>query len=143
MQKIPDDRTYTETHEWVKIDAEIVRMGVTAPLLESLGPLVSLELPRPDYEMMVNIAIGTVESDEAVHDIMPPADAGVLEVNTDLEWNLDTLADDPYGAGWLMKIKVHDPDQLRDLLTPQAYCNHCEEVWSDQKVKIEEVAHEQ
>ncbi len=143
MQKIPDDRTYTDTHEWVKIDAEIVRMGVTAPLIESLGPLVSLELPRPDYEMMVGIAIGTVESNEKVHDIMPPADANVLEVNTDLEWDLDTLQEDPYGAGWLMKIKVHEPDQLRNLLTPEAYRNRCQEVWSDQKVEIEEVVREQ
>lgn len=139
---IPTDRTYTTTHEWVKIDVEVVRMGVTAPLLESLGPLAALELPRSNDEMMINIPIGTVESDDAVHDIMPPADAAVLEVNTDLEWDLDRLEEDPYGAGWLMKIKVHEPDQLRDLLTPEAYLAHCQDLWGDE-MDLEEAVSEQ
>ncbi|MFP4176476.1 MAG: glycine cleavage system protein H [Planctomycetota bacterium] len=140
--KIPDDRTYTPTHEWVKIDVEVVRMGVTAPLLDSLGPLVAVELPRFDDEMMVNIAIGTIESDNSVHDIMPPADAAVLEVNTDLEWDLDMLAADPYRDGWLMKIRVHEPAQLEDLMTPQAYQEHCKEQFGID-VEIEETEDEQ
>ena len=141
---IPDDRTYTPTHEWVKIDVEVVRMGVTAPLLEQLGPLVSVELPRPNDEMKLDIAIGTVESDNEVHDIMPPADAAVLEVNTGLEWDLDKLAEDPYGEGWMMKIKVHEPDQLRDLLTPEAYSSYCEELWGKEvDADIKEIESEQ
>lgn len=139
---IPDDRTYTSTHEWVKIDVEVVTMGVTAPLLKSLGPLVSVELPRPDDEMKLGIAIGTVESDTEVHDIMPPADAAVLEVNTGLEWELGKLARDPYGEGWMMKIKVHKPDQLRDLLTPDAYLAYCEDLWGDE-MDLEETDSEQ
>lgn len=139
---IPDDRTYTPTHEWVKIDVEVVRMGVTAPLLKALGPLVAVELPRSDDEMKLGIAIGTVESDTEVHDIMPPADAAVLEVNTDLEWDLETLERDPYGEGWLMEIKVHEPDQLRDLLTPDAYRAHCEDLWGDE-MDLEETESEQ
>jgi glycine cleavage system H protein len=117
-------------------------MGVTAPLLKWLGPLVAVELPRPDDEMKLTIAIGTVESDTQVHDIMPPADAAVLEVNTGLEWDLDLLERDPYGEGWMMKIKVHKPDQLRDLMTPGAYRAYCEDLWGDE-MDLEEADSEQ
>ena len=111
-------------------------------MIRSLEPLVALELPRPNDEMKLDIAIGTVEGPDEVHDIMPPADAAVLDVNVGLEWDLDTLAGDPYGDGWLMKIKVHDPDQLRELLTPEAYRDHCEDIWGDE-LDLEDVESEQ
>ena len=129
---IQEDRTYTRNHEWVKIDAAVVRMGVTAPLLEMMGDLVALELPAADDEMMISYPLGTVESADQVHEIMPPADASILEVNKGLEWDLNALAEDPYGKGWLMKIKVHEPDQLRNLLMPSAYREYCQELWGEE-----------
>ena len=68
----------------------------------------------------------------AVHEILSPADATILEVNKDLEWDLDALSADPYGGGWLLKIKVHNPDQLRSLLTAEAYQDHCAEEWQEE-----------
>ncbi|MBS3763420.1 MAG: hypothetical protein KGZ25_08980 [Planctomycetes bacterium] len=127
MTVIPDDRTYTRNHVWVKIDAAVVRMGITAPLLDKLGPLVALEIPAPDDAMMLEVIIGTVEGENGIHEISPPADAHILEVNKGLEWDLGTLENDPYGEGWLMKIKVHEPDHLRNLLVPEAYQEYCEE----------------
>ncbi len=130
---VPEDRTYTRNHEWVKLDAAIVLMGVTAPLLEALGPLVAVELPVPGDEMMLGVSLGAIEGLETIHEIMPPADATILEVNTGLEWDLDTLARDPYGEGWLMKIKVHEPDQLRNLLPAGMYWNLCKKQWGERE----------
>lgn len=130
---IPDDRTYTSNHEWVKIDAEVVRMGITMPILKELGPLIALELPQPNDVMMVGLAIGTVESMDRLHEIMPPADAMILDVNKELEWDLETLMEDPYGEGWLIKMKVDDPDQLRKLLPPSAYREQCEKLQKGEK----------
>lgn len=128
FKMIPDDRTYTSNHEWVKIDAKVVRMGITMPILKELGPLIALELPQPDDVMMVGLAIGTVESMDQLHEIMPPADAMILDVNKELEWDLETLMEDPYGEGWLIKMKVDDPDQLRNLLPPSAYKEQCKKL---------------
>ena len=129
---IPEDRTYSSTHEWVKIDVAVVQMGVTEPLIRTMGPLVGLELPDPDDEMKLGIPIAVVESNEHLHEIMPPAAANILEVNKDLEWDLNALAEDPYGEGWLMKIKVHEPDHLRDLMTPEMYREHCQDIWGEE-----------
>ncbi len=126
---IPEDRSYTANHEWVKLDEVVVMMGVTAPLLKRLGPLIALELPEPDDEMMLGVPFGAVEGTEGAHEMMPPADATILEMNDSLLWDLDALLNDPYVKGWLLKIKVHNPDHLRSLLTPGGYREHCKEQW--------------
>lgn len=129
---IPDDRTYTRNHEWVKLDEAVVQMGVTAPLLRRLVPLIALELPAPEDEMMRGVALGAVEGAHGIHQIMPPADATILEVNSSLEWDLETLAQDPYKKGWLLKIKVHEPDHLRSLLVAEAYRQLCRDLWGEE-----------
>ena len=124
---VPDDRNYTRHHIWVKLDEARVSLGVTKPLLDSLGTLLSLELPAPEVEMMQDVAFGEIESMEQTFQLFPPAEAEVLETNYAVSWDLDRLAEDPYGEGWLIKIKVHDSDQLKELLTPDAYREYCEE----------------
>lgn len=126
---IPEDRTYTRNHEWVKLDEATVLMGVTAPLLKMMGKLISVELPVMDDEMMLDVPFGSIEGPDALHEMMPPADATILEANGALLWDLDTLFKDPYGEGWLLKIKVHNPDHLRSLLTASAYRECCKERW--------------
>ena len=129
---IPEDRTYTRNHEWVKLDEAVVQMGLTAPLLKTMGPIISVELPSADDEMMVGIPLGIVEFLNGIHEIMPPADATILEVNKGLEWDIESLAKDPYGKGWLLKIKVHEPAQLRNLLIASAYREHCKQSWGEE-----------
>ena len=129
---IPEDRTYTRNHEWVKLDGAVVQMGLTAPILKKLGVLVSLEMPSAEDEMMLDVHLGAVESMTAVHEILSPADATILAANKDLEWDLDALSADPYEGGWLLKIKVHNPDQLRSLLTAEAYQDYCREQWQEE-----------
>jgi len=126
---IPEDRSYTRNHEWVKLDEAIVQMGVTMPLLTMLGELIALELPEKEDEMLLDVPFGALESAQMLHEMLPPADAMVLEVNETLLWDFETLVGDPYGEGWLLKIKVHTPDQLRSLLTASAYRALCEEQW--------------
>ena len=128
---IPDDRTYTRNHEWVKLDEAVVQMGVTAPLLKAMGKLISVELPGKDDEMMLEVPFGSIEGLMSLHEMMPPADAAILEVNERLLWDLDALSADPYGEGWLLKIKVHNPDHLRSLLAPSAYRECCKELWGE------------
>jgi len=132
---VPSDRTYTPNHEWVKLDAAVVRMGITEPMLERLGKLVSVELPDPDDETMLGVAFGSIEGENGVHAMFPPADASVLDVNETLEWDLDALSEDPYDKGWLIKIKVHQPDQLRSLMIASAYADHCQNEWPEEKKK--------
>jgi len=126
-ERIPDDRNYTERHIWVKLDRAPVRMGVTRVLLDRLGTLLSIELPEPKVEMMEDVAFGEIEAMDTIFQLYPPAKAEVLNTNDDLAWNPDKLAEDPYEEGWLLEIKVHDSDQLKDLLTPQAYRDYCQE----------------
>ena len=133
---IPEDRTYTRNHEWVKLDEVIVQMGVTAPLLKMLGHPIGLDLPEADDEMMMGVPFGAIEGAHGLHEMLPPADAIILEVNETLLWDLDTLISDPYGEGWLLKIKVHTPDQLRSLLAASAYSAHCKELWGEE-IEIE------
>jgi len=127
VMKIPKDRVYTRNHEWIRIDMEVVIMGLTGPLLSDMGDLISLELPEPEDVMLRGYPIAVAESLDGLHEILPPADAEILEVNRELEWDLDVLSDDPYEKGWLMKIKVDNPDQLRDLLSPESYMEYCKE----------------
>jgi len=83
--------------------------------------------------MMLGVAFGAVEGIEGIHEMMPPADALILDVNESVMWDLKTLAEDPYGKGWLLKIKVHQPDQLRRLLVASAYREHCRRLWGEER----------
>ena len=125
-ERIPDDRNYTERHTWVKLDEAPVRMGVTRELVDRLDTLLSIELPAPDVEMMEDVAFGEIEAMDRIFQLYPPARAQVLESNSTVAWDLDKLQEDPYGEGWLLKIKVHDSEELKDLLTPEAYREYCE-----------------
>ncbi len=129
---IPEDRAYTRNHEWVRIDSAVVEVGLTKPLLNQLGDLIALELPEVEDVMLRGFPIAVVESVDKLHEILPPADADILDVNKELEWDLDGLSEDPYEEGWLIKIQVEEPDQLRDLLTPDSYIEYCQETLGEE-----------
>jgi len=122
---IPEDRYYTKGHLWVKLDEAQVIIGITEPLGASLGPLVAVELPDPQEEMMMDVPFGEIESVRAIHQLYPPADAVVLETNELVLWDVDKLVRDPYGEGWLLRIRIHDPEQIKNLITAQAYRDYC------------------
>lgn len=122
---IPDDRAYTKNHEWVKPDTAFVELGLTDPLLRKLRPLVSIELPDADDELMVELPFGEVEGVQETYQLYPPAEARIIEVHAELVWDQKKLLTDPYGAGWLMKIRVYNPRQLDGLLNAESYREFC------------------
>lgn len=129
---MPQNLRYSKTHEWVRIEAgsspqKTVTVGLTAFALEALTDLVHVELPEVGRRVQAGQPFGEIESVKAVSDLYSPVDGEVVAANTALAENLEHLADDPYGAGWFVKIKVADEAGLAELLDEAAYKRQCEE----------------
>jgi len=125
--QFPDDLKYTETHEWARAENGLVRVGITAHAIEQLGDVIFLDLPDPSTEVTQGAPFGEIESVKAVAELNAPASGEVVEVNEALTDDLDAIADDPYGAAWMIAIKASDPSELDSLLDAAAYAEHCEE----------------
>jgi glycine cleavage system H protein len=128
----PQELTYAKTHEWVSVQAgpsggKIATVGISAFALEALGDLVHVELPEVGRKVAAGKPMAEIESVKAVSDIYSPVDGQVVEVNTELEQNLEHLADDPYQAGWFVKIRITGEAGLAGLLDYAAYQKQCEE----------------
>lgn len=101
----PDDRSYTRSHEWVRREGGLAVIGITDFAVEQLGELVYLDLPRAGGIVIRGQAFGEVESVKAVSDLNSPVDGEIVAVNEDLVDRLATLQQDPFDAGWLLKVK--------------------------------------
>ena len=128
----PEELLYTQTHEWVRVEtdaagAKIATVGVTAFALEMLTDLVHVELPEVGRQVSAGEPFAEVESVKAVSDMYSPVDGEIVEVNAALTDMLRNLADDPYEAGWFVKIKITDDSTLTKLLDHAAYQKQCEE----------------
>jgi len=128
----PEELLYAKTHEWVHVEtgpsgAKIATVGLSAFALEVLTDLVYLDLPEVGRQVEAGASFGEIESVKAVSDLFSPVDGEIVEVNPDVAENLQRLADDPYGAGWLVKIKITDQSGLSQLLDHAAYQKQCEE----------------
>jgi glycine cleavage system H protein len=118
----PEDLKYLDSHEYVRFDGEVATIGVSAFALDQLGDVVFLELPEVGDAVAVGETIGTIESVKAVEDLYPPVSGTVVERNEAAIDAPETLAQDPYGEGWLIKVKVDDPDaELEDALSAAEY----------------------
>jgi len=102
----PKDLKYTETHEWVRLAGDTVTLGITEHAAHALSDLVFLGLPKKGDKVSAGKACGEIESVKAVSDINSPVDGEVLEVNSALADSLGDITSDPYGKGWLVKIKI-------------------------------------
>ena len=123
----PEDLKYSKTHEWARLEGDVVTVGLTDFALEHLQDLVFLELPDPGVPLIKGESFGQIESVKAVSDINSPVNGEVLEVHDDLVDDLETLKADPYGEGWLVKIKASDPSELDELMDAGAYEKYCKE----------------
>ena len=123
----PDDLKYTREHEWIAINGGVGTVGVTHYAQSELGDIVYVELPRPGSPVVAGEEFGTVESVKAVSEIFAPASGEVLEVNAALSSKPETVNKDPYGEGWLLKIKLADPKELASLMTAADYRKYIEE----------------
>ena len=128
----PQQLLFTKTHEWADIQpgagsGKIATVGITAFAVEVLTDLVFMSLPEVGRKVRAGEPFGEIESVKAVSDLMSPVDGEITDVNADLVNNLETLAKDPYQAGWLVKIKISNEAGLADLLDYTAYQKQCQE----------------
>ena len=115
---IPDDLQYTKSHEWVRIEDGTATIGITDHAQDELGDIVFVELPDEGATFDAGESFGTVESVKAVSDLYTPVDGEVVEVNSTLEDAPEKINDDPYGEGWIVKLRTTDE---ADLLSPVEY----------------------
>ena len=123
----PEDLKYLDSHEYVRFDGEIATIGISAFALDQLGDVVFLELPDVGDSVEVGSTLGTIESVKAVEDLYPPVSGTVIDRNETAIDSPEMLADDPYGEGWLVKVKVDDPDdELADAMSAKEYRSQVE-----------------
>ena len=123
---IPKDLKFTQTHEWVRLDepAGIVTVGITDYAVQQLGDIVFVELPGLGEATKAGEAFGVIESVKAAVELCSPIDGEVVEANQAVADNLDLLAKDAYGQGWMIKVKVADAAGMDNLMTPAEYDKH-------------------
>lgn len=118
---VPEDRRYTEDHEWAMLDGARVRIGITVYAQDALGDVVFVQLPEVGTVVEAGGACSEVESTKSVSDVYAPVAGTVVEVNGELSEAPQRLNEDPYGAGWICSIEPSDPSALDALLGPAAY----------------------
>ena len=118
---IPSELLYSKDHEWVKIDLNIATIGITDFAQRELGDIVYVEIESVGHNLTVEEVFGTVEAVKTVSDLFMPISGEVLEFNKILEETPEIVNDEPYDSGWIIKIKVDDPSQVNDLLSPNKY----------------------
>ncbi len=122
----PEDLRYLDTHEYVRLEGEIATIGITAFAVDQLGDIVFLELPEIGDAVTKGDSFGTIESVKAVEDLNSPVTGTVIERNEALIESPEQLAEDPYGEGWLLKLRVNDPGDIDDALTAGEYSSELE-----------------
>ena len=118
---IPSNLKYTKDHEWVSIDGEIATVGITDFAQKELGDIVYVEVETLDQTLAKDEVFGTVEAVKTVSDLFLPLSGEIVEFNDDLESSPDTVNGDPYGKGWMVKVKFSDATEMEDLLSSEDY----------------------
>lgn len=118
---IPQDLKYTKDHEWVKIDGDIATVGITDFAQGELGDIVYVEIETLDEALEREEVFGTVEAVKTVSDLFLPLSGEIVEFNESLEDEPEKVNTDPYGEGWMVKIRFSDASQVDDLLSPEEY----------------------
>jgi glycine cleavage system H protein len=118
---IPSELKYTKDHEWVSIDGEIATVGITDFAQKELGDIVYVEVETLDQTLEKDEVFGTVEAVKTVSDLFLPLSGEIIEFNDALESNPETVNGDPYGKGWMVKVKFSDASQIEELLSSEEY----------------------
>ena len=117
----PAEYLYSKEHEWIRIEGTTGTIGITEFAQKELGDVVFVELPQVGRKLRRNESMGTVESVKAVSDIFCPVSGEVLEVNPALASGPELVNKDPHQAAWMIKLRVDNPEELKDLLSAEAY----------------------
>ena len=127
-ESYPDDLRYHPEHDWARVDGDEAVLGITWYAQDSLGELVLYEAPEVGSTLTQDKAYAEVESVKAVSDVVAPLSGEVLEVNGKVVEEPETVNEDPYGEGWLVRIRVSDPAEADGLLDAEAYKAHVAEL---------------
>ncbi len=125
--RFPDDRRYTESHEWAMADDELVRIGITSFAVEQLGDIIYLDLPEVGQQVRGGVPFGEIESVKAVAYLNAPVSGEIVAVNASVLDDLDLIAEDPFGEGWMIAVAPADPAEMDALMAAEAYAAKCEE----------------
>ena len=120
-ESYPDDLKYHREHDWARIEGDTATLGVTWYAQDALGEIVHFEPPEQGGTLAKDESYGEVESVKAVSDLIAPLSGEVLEVNGALLDAPETINEDPYGAGWLVRVQLSDPSEVDDLMDVEAY----------------------
>ncbi len=118
---IPDDLKYTEEHEWIRVEGDEIVVGVTDFAQGELGDVVFIELETEGEDLSRGDTFGTIEAVKTVSDLYMPVDGHVVKVNPALEDTPELVNSEPFGGGWMIRIKLSDPSQLDDLIPADKY----------------------
>jgi glycine cleavage system H protein len=121
VSNYPANLKYAASHEWVRVEGEVAVIGITAFALEQLTDLIVMDLAKPGTKVKQGGRLGEVESVKSVSDIYAPVGGEVIEVNLAIINDLSKLPTDPYGDGWLVKLKLENAADLNSLMTDEAY----------------------
>jgi glycine cleavage system H protein len=126
VSSVPENLVYTEEHEYVARtdDPTIVRVGITDYAQGELGDVIFVDLPKTGTHMTAHQSFGTIEAVKAVSELFSPVAGEVAEVNTTLESDAALVNRDPYGDGWMVKLHIASPDELKGLMSPSEYRAH-------------------
>lgn len=122
--KVLDNLKYTKDHEWIRVEGEFGFIGVSDFAQHELGDVVFVEVETEGETLELEETFGTIEAVKTVSDMFMPVGGEVIEFNSKLESNPELINKDPYGEGWIVKIKITDPSELNHLLDAEAYKQH-------------------
>lgn len=117
----PSDLKYTKDHEWVRIEGDLAVVGITDFAQKELGDIVYVEVETEGETLEQEEVFGTVEAVKTVSDLFLPLSGEIVEFNTDLEQNPEVVNADPYGAGWMVKVRLSNPSEIESLLSVEDY----------------------
>ena len=109
------------SHEWAKLEGDVVTVGISAHAVKQLSDLVYIELPEKGKKVKKGEPFGEIESVKAVSELFSPVDGEIIDVNAALSDKLEIITKEPYGAGWMIKVKASDPSQVASLLSADEY----------------------
>jgi len=121
---IPSDLKYSKEHEWVRIEGNRVRVGITEYAQNELGDVVFVDLPAVGEKFQERATMATIESVKAVSEVYAPLSGEIMEVNDDLQHSPEFINQDPYDKGWIAVIEPANPEELNNLLSPEEYRKH-------------------
>lgn len=124
--KLPKEFKYTKDHEWIKIDGDEATIGITDFAQNELGDIVYVEVETLHEELDKEEVFGTVEAVKTVSDLFMPLSGKIIKFNESLEDEPEMVNDNPYEEGWIIKIKIKDPEEITELLSSEDYKSHIE-----------------